>query len=185
VPVGDGVFHVPKDFPLDGMFPSDSLCGRGEHNSMKTLWELRHGLLLLVGFGVFYAAAANLPWILAIPVILILIGLLVPKMRGSQATKKRGYLLIWRGEGRSSYEELTTAGTRIVELPSQWTEVGRPELFIPTKTEWELKAPEWAANRRDEIFQRVIAVWNGFEIHYPADWPVPPKNNEGEQDATI
>lgn len=148
---------------------------------MKTLWELRHGLLLLVGFGVFCVAAVKFPWILAIPVILILISLSIPRIRRYRALKKRGYFLIWGGEGRSSYEELTTAGTRIVDLPSEWTEVGRPELFVPTKVDWELKAPDWAANRRDEIFQRVIAVWNGFEIHYPADWPSPPKNNEGER----
>lgn len=153
-------------------------------NEMKTLWELRHGLLLLVGFGVFCAAAVNFPWILAIPVILILISLPIPKIRRSQALKKRGYFLIWGGEGRSSYEELTTAGARIVELPSEWTEVGRTELFIPTKAEWELKAPDWAANRRDEIFQRVIAVWNGFEIHYPADWPTSLSNNEEAEQAS-
>jgi hypothetical protein len=147
---------------------------------MKTLWELRHGLLLLVGFGAFCAAAVNFPWILVIPVVLILISLPIPKIRRSQALKKNGYFLIWGREGRSSYEELTTTGTQIVELPSEWTEVGRPELFIPTKAEWELKAPDWAATRRDEVFQRVITVWNGFETHYPADWSVPTKNKEGE-----
>lgn len=68
-------------------------------NEMKTLWELRHGLLLLVGFGVFCAAAVNFPWILAIPVILILMSLPIPKIRRSQALKKRGYFLIWGGRG--------------------------------------------------------------------------------------
>lgn len=140
---------------------------------IKLLWELRYGLLFLAGFGVFCVAAVNYPWILVLPVILILVSLTISKMRRARSFKKRGYCLVWGKEGRSAYMESVSAGTRIVDLPSEWTEVGRPELFIPSRGEWTLKAPDWARGRRDEIFQRVVAVWNGFEIHYPTDWLVP------------
>jgi hypothetical protein len=149
---------------------------------MKTLWELRHGLLLLVGFSAFCVSALHYPWLWMVPAILILISWPIPRIRRSRSLKSRGFFFIWGSDGSSSYEEMAATGTRVVQLPSRWTEVGRPELFIPTRAEWKLTAPDWAANRRDEIFQRVVSVWDGFEIHYPQDWRTESAGNQcGEQ----
>lgn len=125
----------------------------------------------------------HFPWLLVILVIVMCSSLLIPQIRRSRSLKQRGYFLIWGREGASSYEEITYSSTRVVPLPSRWTESGRSELFIPTEAEWALAAPEWASRRRDEIFRRVVSIWNGADIHYPQDWPAESQDNlRGEQD---
>jgi len=141
---------------------------------MKNLWAARYAFLMLflmlLVMAVLIELATRYPWLLVIPVLIIPVSWPVYRIRRSMSLKRRGFFLIWGSSGASTYEEKTVDGSRKVPIPSSWTENGRAELFIPTRSDWGHTAPDWAAQRRDEIFRRVVSVWNGFEIHYPNDW---------------
>ena len=137
---------------------------------MKTLWASRYVMLMLLVPVVLIAVVTSNSWFLLIPVFLLLMSWSGYHFRRSRSLKRKGFFFTWGSSGASSYEEATGDGSRKVLIPSSWTENGRAELFIPTRSDWERAAPDWAAQRRDEIFQRVVSVWNGFEIHYPGDW---------------
>jgi hypothetical protein len=138
---------------------------------MKIIWELKHAVLFVCALIACVCLAIFHPWLWVFPVLLFTVALGVAPMRRLRALKRHGFYVEYRGEGVSFYQETSDAGIRSVQLPSHWTEVGRTELFIPTREEWSAQAPSWAMERRDEIFQRVVSGWRGFEIHYPEDWP--------------
>ena len=142
-----------------------------------------HWPTLLVIFAVCSVPVwlVHYPWLLVVLVIFICMSLTIPRLRRARYLKHQGYFLLWGHEGASSYEEIADSSTRVVPLPSRWTESGRSELFIPTQAEWALVAPEWASRRRDEIFRRVVSIWNGADIHYPPDWPAESQNNQQAQ----
>ena len=144
---------------------------------MKNLWAARYALLMLLVIAILIALATRYPWLLVIPGLLILVSWPIYRIRRSMSLKRRGFFLDWGSSGASTYEETTVDGSRKVPIPSSWTENGRADLFIPTRSDWGHTAPDWAAQRRDEIFKRVVSVWNGFEIHYPVDWIHDPHPN--------
>lgn len=50
------------------------------------------------------------------------------------------------------------------------TEPGHWELFVPAESEWQSSVPDWAANRRREIIERVIPYLKSGDIHFPDDY---------------
>lgn len=144
---------------------------------MKTLLRsLAYGILILVILVVAIAVVARYPWLLLIAGALLLVAWPLGHIQRMRYLKRQGFFVRYRGEGLHQYEELRDGRILTLDLPASWTEVGHSELFIPLKSDWQSSAPGWAAARRDEVFQRVISMWSGFEIHYPEDWNPPIEN---------
>ena len=128
-------------------------------------------IAILLGILVLVALVWYYPWVLVVPVIFIAISYPIYHVRRYRSLKKRGYFLVPGKEGGATYEESSDGDIRSINLPSYWTAPGEAELFIPSIPEWKETAPDWAQDRRDEIFLRVVSLWFGAAINYPPDWP--------------
>lgn len=76
----------------------------------STLWELRHGLTLLGLLVVFVVVAIRHPIFWAVPVGLTIIAVPILWAREKRSFRRRGYRVVWAGEGRSMYEEAVEIG---------------------------------------------------------------------------
>ena len=138
---------------------------------MKNLWELRYVIAMLIVIIIVCALAWSYPWLLTVPVALIALSYPIYIVRRSRSLKNRGYFLVEGKEGATTFEEVADGEVRSIALPSGWTGPGEIGLSIPTVQEWKATAPDWAADRRDEIFTKVITMWFTRDITYPSDWP--------------
>lgn len=122
------------------------------------------GLLLVVG------AFVAFPWLLLLPVGIIPIAYLIYILRRSFTLRRRGYYVRHSRQHPVIYEE--TRGDSIVSVPihTEGFEPGRNDVIVPTRAEWLHSAPEWAKNRRDEIFKRIIEARPKGWVVLPDDW---------------
>lgn len=114
------------------------------------------------------------PWLLLVGPLLLIIG---------------GVILIWnrekirlRSQGwtatPSEYREMRAGKPELISLTSIYHGCGRHELHIPAEEEWRKVAPDWAADRRDEIFTRVARQSGVDSIRYPEDWMLGPLDGD-------
>lgn len=122
------------------------------------------GLLLVVG------AFTTLPWLLLLPVAIIAIAYPIYLLRRTFALHKRGFFVTHSRKHPVIYEEKREDVVVAIPIHTQNFEPGRYDVIVPTRAEWQRSAPEWAKDRRDEIFKRIIeARPKGWAV-LPDDW---------------
>ena len=110
------------------------------------------------------------PWLLLIPILLLLAIKPICAFKRWLALRWNGFFVRSTREYRAIYEERSGNEIRSIPLHTENFEPGRDHVVIPTRSEWNNLAPEWAKNRRDEIFQRVIKNWHKGWVWLPTDW---------------
>jgi hypothetical protein len=87
------------------------------------------------------------------------------------ALRTKGYFVALTRRHPVVYQE--RVGAELMAIQVRCTpvdELGRYRVLIPSWAEWQTSAPEWAKQRRDEIFSRIIrGVPQGW-TELPADW---------------
>ncbi len=68
------------------------------------------------------------------------------------------------------YEEYINGKLLKLKIKLVNTEPGHWELFVPSKDEWQSTVPEWAADRRAEIIERITPHYKSTDIHFPDDY---------------
>ena len=113
-------------------------------------------------FGIVLVALLILVWILS---------WLIYYVRRTVSLRERGYFLACTKQRPAIYE--VQIGGELVALPIPTTprdELGVFHVVVPSQAEWQRSAPDWAKNKRDEIFTRVIAGVPKGWVKFPDDW---------------
>jgi hypothetical protein len=115
-------------------------------------------------------AFTTFPWLLLLPVAIIAIAYPVYLLRRIFALRMRGYFVTNSRKQPVIYEERRDGRVVSVPIQTEGFEPGRDDVVVPTRAEWLRSAPEWAKDRRDEIFKRIIeARPKGWAV-LPDDW---------------
>jgi hypothetical protein len=116
------------------------------------------------------ATISHFPWLLLIPVALILIAIPVYKIRRSMWLRKRGYFITASRESPVVYEEMRDGA--VSRIPIHTVDCGPGDYYVavPTREEWSRIAPDWAQERRDEIFKRILKSRRKGSVALPDDW---------------
>ena len=69
--------------------------------------------------------------------------------------RRQGYRLRARGRERFLYEELANGEVRRIAIEAAFMPKGKFGIYWPTSDAWRQQMPDWARDRRDEIFERI------------------------------
>jgi len=82
---------------------------------------------------------------------------------------RRGYFIGRRVGTHWVYEELHDGEIVGLELPLEYVGRGEYDVRVPGGRDWSEHAPEWARARREEIIERLLAVFTRSHLHIEAD----------------
>ena len=82
---------------------------------------------------------------------------------------RRGYFIGRRVGTHWLYEELRDGEVLGLELPLEYVGRGEYDVRVPGARAWAEQAPEWARARREEIIERLLAVFKRSQLHIEAD----------------
>jgi hypothetical protein len=110
------------------------------------------------------------PWVLLLPVAAIAVAYPAYLLRRIFALRRKGYFVTNSRKQPVIYQERRNGRVLSVPICTEHIEPGRNDVIVPTRADWLRTAPEWAKDRRDEIFKRIIeARPKGWAI-FPYDW---------------
>jgi hypothetical protein len=139
---------------------------------MRNLKDKLYVVIIAIGLLLVVGAFMSFPWLLLLPVAIIAIAYPVYLLRRIFALRRRGYFVRHSRRHPVIYEEKSADGVVAVPIHTKGFEPGRNDVIVPTRAEWLRTAPEWAKERRDEIFKRIIeARPKGWAV-LPDDWMV-------------
>ena len=137
---------------------------------MRSLKDKLYLVVIAIGLLLVVGAFTTFPWLLLLPVAVIAIAYPVYLLRRTFALRRRGYFVRHSRQHPVIYEERRDDGVVAVPIHTEGFEPGRNDVIVPTRAEWLRSAPEWAKDRRDEIFKRIIeARPKGWAV-LPDDW---------------
>ena len=82
---------------------------------------------------------------------------------------RRGYFIGRRVGTHWIYEELRDGEVVALELPLEYVGRGEYDIHVPGERGWDAHAPGWARARREEIIERLLAVFKRSQLHVDAD----------------
>ena len=115
------------------------------------------------------------PSLLLVLLGLLALGFLVLFFRHSSSLNKKGYCFRVV-KGTWHFEEMVDGVIRSAPL-CDYEGGPEPSLPIPDIARWKAQVPEWAADRREEIFRKLEPGRHYFIIH-PSDWNFTPEELE-------
>jgi hypothetical protein len=113
----------------------------------------------------------SFPWLLLLPVAILVIGYPVYLIRRTFALRWKGYFVAHSRQHRIIYEERRDDLVAYIPIHTAMVDHGCHEVIVPTREEWLRTAPDWAKDRRDEIFKRIIKAQPKGWAALPDDWP--------------
>jgi hypothetical protein len=81
----------------------------------------------------------------------------------------RGYFIGRRVGTHWIYEELRDGEIVGLELPLEYVGRGEYDIHVPGERDWLARAPDWARARREEIIERLLAVFKRSQLHVDPD----------------
>jgi hypothetical protein len=88
---------------------------------------------------------------------------------------KRGFHVGRRIGTHWVYEELRNGEVASIELPLDYSGRGEYDVHVPSERDWSANMPDWARGRRDEVVERLQAVFKRSQILLDPDVaPSPP-----------
>jgi len=86
-----------------------------------------------------------------------------------RALLRRGYFIGRRVGTHWIYEELRDGEIVALELPLEYVGRGEYDIHVPDERGWSAHAPDWARARREQIIERLLAVFKRSQLHVDAD----------------
>jgi hypothetical protein len=131
------------------------------------------GILVVVvagSIGFVNLARATSPWLVLVPLTLIVYGFLKQELVRTLSLNRKGYFTGRRYREHWIYEERRGFEIAALMLPVANTGPGHYEMFIPKDAAWRATVPDWARERREEIALRIAERWRQKDFHLPSDW---------------
>jgi hypothetical protein len=132
--------------------------------------------LWLVGIAIalfaIWFSVRMFPWLLLLPVAAAVLAYPVYILRRALSLRSNGYFVrrTRKQPVMIIYEERREGQVVFLAIPTANIDVARDDVIVPTRAEWLLSSPEWARNRRDEIFTRIVKARPKGWAKLPDDW---------------
>jgi hypothetical protein len=128
--------------------------------------------VVVAGIGFVNLALATSPWLVLVPLTLIVSAFLKQELVRTLSLNRKGYFAGRRYREHWIYEERQGTNIAALMLPVANTGPGHFEMFIPDDGTWRAMVPDWAREQRAEIALRIAEGWKPKDFHLPADWTI-------------
>jgi len=144
------------------MFEGSSLKSKNTLNQMpattrmKKLYRNPATWVALVLFtAMTYLFFQKFPLVASILYGSLILYIVARQIRSVLRLRRQGYRFRGAGRERFLYEELADGEIRHLVVYGTFMPKGKMGIYWPTREVWQQQAPDWAKNRRDEIFDRI------------------------------
>jgi len=127
------------------------------------------GLLAIAGACVMIAQGLLVDGLLVGGAAVLLLRWYLRATARKRALLRRGFHPGRRVGAHWNYEELHDGDIVWLELPLEYVGRGEYDIHIPSEHDWMAAMPGWARGRRDEIVQRLAAVFKRSQMHFDPD----------------